>query len=94
MDIVIIQYCQGRPKQAQNDEGFRDVVVQFLVWFHKADYDKTQHDQQTVDELEEEGRGGGGRGSERKKIERERERGRRVRKGDAVIIVLRVGGHV
>ena len=38
VDVIIVQYGQGRPKQTEQYYGFRDVVVGFLVWLYKADY--------------------------------------------------------
>ena len=49
VDVVVVQYCQGCPKQAEEDYGFRDVVVGFLVGLHKADDRQTDSNQQTVD---------------------------------------------
>lgn len=48
VDVVIIQYSQGCPKQTQQYYGFRYIVVRLLVWLHKAYNCKTDCYQDTV----------------------------------------------
>ena len=44
MNVILIQYCQGRPKERQDHESLSNVNVGFLVGLHHTYHSEADHD--------------------------------------------------